>query len=87
MSRAWMPTINMCGYLHLEPYADTNHYNKGFDWDKFYELLVKWIVVSNQPFTEVEVPEFHNLLTFLKLPVGNRMVKADQMHEKIMALS
>jgi hypothetical protein len=47
-------------------------------------LLVKWIVVSNQPFTEVEVPEFRDLLAFLKPVVGDRMVKGDQMREKIM---
>ena len=62
----------------------TNTFNKGFDWDKFYKLLVKWIVVSNQLFTKVEVPKFHSLLTFLKPAVGDRMVKGDQMCEKIM---
>jgi hypothetical protein len=33
-----------------------------FDYQTWLEALVKWIVVSNIPFTEVEVPEFVELI-------------------------
>ena len=52
---------------------------QAFDWKKFNELLVKWMVISNQPFTEVECPEFREMIAFLKPFVGEKMVKADQL--------
>ncbi|KAF8224541.1 hypothetical protein L208DRAFT_1015671, partial [Tricholoma matsutake] len=33
--------------------------------EKFEELLTKWIVASDQPFEEVENPEFANLLNYI----------------------
>jgi hypothetical protein len=35
-----------------------------FNHDQWVELLVKWIVASDTPFTEVEVPEFVELLQY-----------------------
>jgi hypothetical protein len=35
-----------------------------FDYQKWLDLLVKYIVVSNIPFAEVEVPEFVDLIKY-----------------------
>jgi hypothetical protein len=35
---------------------------KIFDYEKWTDLLVKWIIVSDTAFTEVERPEFVELL-------------------------
>jgi hypothetical protein len=35
-----------------------------FNYEQWVELLVKWIVASDAPFTEVEVPEFIELLQY-----------------------
>ena len=39
-------------------------------WDqtKFEQLLTEWIVACDQPFEEVERPEFHALLTYMHHP-------------------
>jgi hypothetical protein len=60
---------------------------QAFDWDKFYDLVVKWIAMSNQPFTEIENPEFRALITFLKPFVGKKMCKADQLRSLVMEQS
>lgn len=33
--------------------------------DKFKELLTSWVVASDQPFTEVENPEFVEMLSYV----------------------
>lgn len=52
-----------------------------FDYQKWVDLLVRYIVVSNVPFTEVEVPEFVELLEYthhgvskLAIP-GSKVIK------------
>jgi hypothetical protein len=37
---------------------------KVFDYEKWIDLLVKWIIVSDAAFTEVERPEFIDLLQY-----------------------
>jgi hypothetical protein len=60
---------------------------QAFNWDKFYDFLVKWIAMSNQPFTEIENPEFHALITFLKPFVGKKMCKANRLRSLVMEQS
>ena len=35
-----------------------------WDQQKFKELLVKWIIATDQPFYTVDEPEFHDLLLY-----------------------
>jgi len=49
----------------------------------FYEKLMKWMIISNQPFTEVESEELRDLLVYLK-PCMSELVKADAIKERIM---
>ena len=35
-----------------------------WDQDKFEQLLTKWVVACDQPFDEVEKPEFVNLMEY-----------------------
>ena len=44
---------------------------------------MKWMIISNQPFTEVESEELRDLLVYLK-PCMSELVKADAIKERIM---
>jgi len=56
-----------------------SHVVKAHKWDqdKFERLLAEWLVTSDQPFSEVNNPAFHDLLQYTyncgkKLSVPNR---------------
>jgi hypothetical protein len=54
-----------------------------FDYDKFYRLLVEWMVASNQPFTEVDNPQFRKMMAFLRPNLRDNMVHSTQIRKKI----
>src|SRR5258708_28124454 len=45
------------------------------------------MVVSYQPFTEVDVPEFHEMIGYLKPFVVEKLVKNQAMKDKIMVMA
>ncbi|KAF5317589.1 hypothetical protein D9758_018466 [Tetrapyrgos nigripes] len=58
-------------------------------WDqaKFKDLLVKWIVACNQPFTEVEQQEFVDLLQYVHHSGGTLQIpKQDAIRHKVFKL-
>ncbi|KAK0454238.1 uncharacterized protein EV420DRAFT_1645133 [Desarmillaria tabescens] len=59
------------------------------DWDqkKFEWLLIEWIVACNQPFEEVEHPEFCRLLQYTHHPLPSLHIpSADTIQHKIMKM-
>ncbi len=58
-------------------------------WDqkKFERLLIEWIVACDQPFKEVECPEFHRLLEYTHHPSSSLHIpSADTVQWKIMKI-
>jgi len=45
------------------------------------------MVVSYQPFTEVDIPEFHEMIVYLKPFVAEKLVKNQAMKDKIMVMA
>jgi hypothetical protein len=39
---------------------------KSFSWEKFYEKIIRWVIVSNQPFTEIENEEFIDMMGYAR---------------------
>ena len=58
-----------------------------FNWDKWYQLVGNWMVVSYQPFTEVDVPEFCEMIGYLKPFVVEKLVKNQAMKDKVMVMA
>jgi len=54
-----------------------------FSQDVFDDLLIKWVVLNDQPFTEVESTPFKELLTLLKPNL--KIFSADTAKRRIMA--
>ncbi|OXA42190.1 putative AC transposase [Folsomia candida] len=57
-----------------------------FDRDKLRQALLKWIVVSNQPHTEIEQDTFLNVLKSVNpaLPVSSLQISADTIKSDLM---
>ena len=51
--------------------------------DEFYRQLTQWIVTGNQPFTEVENPEFLELLGYLKPALEKNIVESQAIRERV----
>lgn len=48
------------------------------------ERLVRWIIVSNQPFTEIENIELRELLIYLRPSIEKELPMADALKERVM---
>jgi hypothetical protein len=48
---------------------------------------VRWIIVSNQPFTEIENDEFRDMMSYARRSIGAKMLKADSVRSKVIAYS
>ena len=62
-------------------------FSQGFNIDIFYQKLVRWIVVSNQPFSEIENEELRDLLLYLRPSLKGRIIGADQLTRKVQAMA
>jgi hypothetical protein len=64
-------SINKNGPIPAEERQDTSRETQfpPVDREQFKVLLVKWVASSNQPFLEVENPDFRNLMNFLNCRV------------------
>jgi hypothetical protein len=58
---------------------------KIFNVEEFHRHLIEWIVVSNQPFTEVDNPQFRCLISYGKPIIAEKMVHATQLKERLLA--
>jgi hypothetical protein len=45
-----------------------------WDQEKFEQLIAEWIVTCNQPFKEVDCPQFRDMLSYLHHPAPNLKV-------------
>jgi hypothetical protein len=52
-----------------------------------HEHIVCWIIASNQAFTEVENPEFHELLKYLRPSAEQHLLGADAYKSRVMLFS
>ncbi len=66
-------------------YSNLNIVLQSFNWEAFYQLLTNWIVINNQPFSEVDSPHLHAVLGFLKPFVAKKMVHRTEMTKKVLA--
>lgn len=58
-----------------------------WDQDKFERLLTEWVVACDQPFDEVEKPEFVNLMEYIHRSGDSfKMPKRDAMKRRVMKL-
>jgi hypothetical protein len=57
-------------------------------WDqgKFEELLTKWIVATDQPFSTVEDPEFREFVTYTHHPLALRVPHRDAIRKRVMKM-
>lgn len=46
--------------------------------------MIKWFVVSNQPFTEIESEELIAVMTYLRPSLEKHLIKADALKARIM---
>lgn len=53
--------------------------------DEFYRRLTRWIVTGNQPFTEVENPEFIDLLSYVKPALQGHIVKSQAIENRVLS--
>jgi hypothetical protein len=49
----------------LDVLSSNGFSQRPWDQKQFEELLVKWVIASDQPFEEVENPEFSELLNYV----------------------
>ncbi|KAF8808966.1 hypothetical protein BYT27DRAFT_7285979 [Phlegmacium glaucopus] len=58
-----------------------------WDQEKFEQLLTKWIIACNQPFDEVEKPEFITMMNFTHCNVGSlKIPKHDAIKQHVMRM-
>ena len=58
-----------------------------WDQDKFEKLLTEWVVACDQPFDEVEKPEFVNLMEYTHCARDSfKMLKWDGIKHRIMKM-
>ena len=62
----------------------THTVTKIFNVEEFHRHLIEWIVVSNQPFTEVDSPQFCRLISYGKPIIAEKMVHATQLKEQLL---
>lgn len=60
---------------------------KSFSWEKFHEKIIRWVIVSNQPFTEIENEEFRDMMGYARRSLAVKMPKADSLKSKVMVYS
>ena len=53
---------------------------------KFEKLLIEWIVACDQPFDEVEKPEFVSMMEYSRDPTKFSLPKKDGIRQRIMTL-
>ncbi|CAE7121114.1 unnamed protein product [Rhizoctonia solani] len=51
--------------------------------DLFYKKLVRWIVMRNHPFTEIEDDDFQDFLLHLKPALSDHFIQADALRNRI----
>jgi len=57
-----------------------------WDQDKFEQLLVNWMVTCDQPFDEVEKPEFMATMSYGRSPAKFTLPKRDGVRRRVMKL-
>jgi hypothetical protein len=63
------------------------HVQGPWDQDKFEQLIAEWIVTRDQPFEEVDRPEFRDMLTYAHHPAPNlKIPHRDAIRRRIMRM-
>ncbi|KAG8921767.1 hypothetical protein FRC01_014904 [Tulasnella sp. 417] len=57
--------------------------SSSFNLDTLHEKIVRWITISNQPFTEIESEELLEIFSYLRSAVEGRIIKADALKNRI----
>lgn len=74
----------MTSVSHGPPKLDSlSKREQSFSMEVAYEKLIKWMVISNQPFSEIENDEFLDLITYLRPAIEGKVVKADAIKNRI----
>lgn len=63
------------------------HITQSFNLDTLHEKIVKWITISNQPFSEIESEELLDIFSYLRSAVEGRIIKADALKNRIKTAS
>ena len=63
------------------------HVQGPWDQDKFEQLIAEWIVTRDQPFEEVDRPEFRDMMTYAHHPAPNlKIPHHDTIRRRIMRM-
>jgi hypothetical protein len=60
--------VRLQSFTHLEPIIDRSMFQGPWDQEKLEQLIAEWIVACDQPFDEVDKPEFRAMLTYAHHP-------------------
>jgi hypothetical protein len=74
-----MSSSNVCFHLLTQ-------LQEPWDQAKFEKLLIEWIVACDQPFDEVEKPEFVLMMEYKRDPTKFSLPKKDGTRRRIMTL-